>query len=467
MDFTAADWASCLKVLEALSDDTAPATDRALFERLVARIYKKARKRRRREASQSATSNAETDDQHLATSSTGSAQQPLAVVGPGVAPLTDERRAAIGAPAKRCCYVCGRLLDKRHRRYAALCPPCGELNEEKRNQRTDLSGRRALVTGGRIKIGFQTALKFLRDGAAVTVTTRFARDAARRYAEQPDFDRWKDRLKIYRVDFRDLRGLLLFADHLAASPASLEILVNNAAQTVRRPQQGYSHYLAKETTPREACPAHIRNLLGEYRGQRPPALTGSSAQRAAIADQAMVMPENPRELVDEHGEPLDLQEHNSWTLRLDEVAPLELLEVLVINSAAPSLLIGRLKSLFKRSPFPDRYVVNVVGRDGQFDQPAKSPLHPHINMSKAALNMITRTSAGDYAEDGIYVNSVDTGWISHEVPYPQRIALEARGVLPPLDEIDGAARIYDPIVRGLRGDRVFGHLWRNYERATW
>ena len=162
--------------------------------------------------------------------------------------------------------------------------------------------------------------------------------------------------------------------------------------------------------------------------------------------------------LDRPEEPTDHRESNSWTARLADVGPVELLEVLLINATAPFLLIGRLKPLFLRSPFPDRYVMNVAGLDGQFGRAFKTDRHPHVNMSKAALNMITRTSAADYARDGIYMNSVDAGWITHEGAYSARVRMRAQGFVPPLDEVDGAARIYDPIVRGLEGERDFGQI---------
>lgn len=170
---------------------------------------------------------------------------------------------------------------------------------------------------------------------------------------------------------------------------------------------------------------------------------------------------------DEHGESCDLREENSWTLRLHEVDTQELLEVLLINTAAPILLTARLKPLMLRSRFEDRYVINVTGLDGQFSRASKSPCHPHLNASKAALNMITCTSAQDYARDCIYMNGVDTGWITLEGGYSKRARMLARGFRPPLDEVDGAARICDPVLRGLEGYREFGLLWRNYAPAAW
>ena len=171
--------------------------------------------------------------------------------------------------------------------------------------------------------------------------------------------------------------------------------------------------------------------------------------------------------LDRPEEPPDWRESNSWTARLADVGPVELLEVLLVNAAAPFLLIGRLKPLLLRSRFPDRYVVNVAGLDGQFGRAFKTDRHPHVNMSKAALNMITRTSAADYARDGIYVNSVDVGWVTHEGAYSARVRMRDRGFVPPLDEVDGAARIYDPIVRGLGGERECGRFFKDYRPADW
>jgi NAD(P)-dependent dehydrogenase (short-subunit alcohol dehydrogenase family) len=456
------EWSACLKVLEVLGDRPDAAPDRERIERLVARLYRKTRGLRRKAGAETRRQ----EDRDLV-ERTGRVR---AASGPE--PLSDRADEASGAgrlkAKSRRCYICNSRYREVHQHYHLLCPPCALFNAEKRRQRADLSGRRAIVTGGRIKIGYQAALKLLRDGAEVLVTTRFPRDAASRYAEEPDFDTWAGRLQIEGLDFRFLPAVVAFADGLLSGRAGLDILINNAAQTVRRTPDYFADAEALERMGVEALPANLRPLLGVEHlperspGSEPLGLSGWVGTKGA-GDSAGPIPA----LIGRREEPPDHREQNSWTTRLAEVGPVELLEVLLINATAPFVLIGRLKPLLLRSPFPDRYVVNVAGLDGQFGRAFKTDRHPHVNMSKAALNMITRTSAADYARDGIYMNSVDAGWITHEGAHSSRVRMRARGFVPPLDEIDGAARIYDPIVRGLDGHREFGQFYKDYTPTGW
>jgi NAD(P)-dependent dehydrogenase (short-subunit alcohol dehydrogenase family) len=322
------------------------------------------------------------------------------------------------------CYICKQPFRRLHAFYHMLCPVCAERNAAARADTADLSGRRALVTGGRIKVGFEVARALLRAGAHVAITTRFPRDAARRFADCPG----RDRLEIHGLDFCDLRGLLGWIDAQLRRGEPLDILVNNAAQTLHRPPEYYAALAAGE---QDALPA--------------PA-------------------EAP---IDADGLVLDTRATNSWVLEAADVEPRELVEVHVINAIAPFLLASRLKPLLLASPFADRYIVNISSMEGVFAYAGKQPHHPHTNMAKAALNMFTRTSAADYVRDGIYITSVDPGWISQENPLPMQERAEAHGFCPPLDAIDAAARVLAPILRGVRGEPVAGVLFKDFEPAAW
>lgn len=446
-----AEWTTCVDVLRQLVEFPEAALDREEVERLIAKIYKKARKeRRKRSAVERADHDRELVEQTGRVRKEGS-----------VPPDADGEESVEFRQLKarsRDCYICKEGYREVHHFYHMLCPACARLNWEKREQRVELSGRIALVTGGRIKIGYQTALKLLRCGAEVAVTTRFPNDAARRYASESDFEEWSDRLTVYSIDFRDVPGVVRFVRHLNEKLPALDILVNNAAQSVKRSAEYYDHLARIESE--SGLPANLRVLLGvdNTRGRStrflPALLDRETADRGLVVS------------AETNGEIVDLRERNSWTSRLEEVEPVELLEVFLVNSNAPSLLTSGLKPLFQRSSFSDRYIVNVTGADGVFER-AKSVYHPHVNMSKAALNMMTRTSAEDYAADGIYMNSVDTGWITHEAGFSTRMRMRDDGFVTPLDVVDGAARIVDPIVRGIEGVPSFGRLFRHYEFSDW
>jgi NAD(P)-dependent dehydrogenase (short-subunit alcohol dehydrogenase family) len=392
------------------------------------------------------------------------------------APSAEERSPSLDQP--RSCYVCKQPFRTVHRYYDSLCEPCGEFNYAKRTQCADLSGRYALITGARVKIGYQASLKLLRAGAFVVVTTRFPIDAVARYSQEADFDRFRARLQIYGLDLRHTPSVEQFSQTLAGQLPRLDYILNNACQTVRRPAGFYEHLLRAESQSISALPpswqlplagqaalgglAHLAHAEG---------LTHSAAlsqRRYLDQDYEAVANAFPTGRFDEDGQQVDLRATNSWRLRLHEVSTPELLEVQLVNAIAPYVLNARLKPLMQRSGRRDLHVVNVSAMEGQFYRTTKTDKHPHTNMAKAALNMMTRTSAPDFIKDGIHMNAVDTGWITDEDPQIHAARKAELGFSPPLDIIDGAARIVDPIFSGqLSGTHVWGQFLKDYKPAPW
>ncbi|OGQ26730.1 MAG: oxidoreductase [Deltaproteobacteria bacterium RBG_16_71_12] len=414
---------------------------------------------------------------------------------PPAQPRDDAEPADARYAEQRKCYACKRPYLERHRFYDQLCPPCGELNFEKRTATADLRGRVALVTGARVKIGFQAALLLLRAGCTVVVCTRFPRDAAKRYAAAPDFPAWRERLVVYGVDLRHTPGVELLAAHLSRVLPRLDFQLHNACQTVRRPPGFYRHLLERELAPLHDVDAGVRSLLAGYEelrraaertaGVAAPALLSQAASEADLLPLAALPAASgalelfPHGVLDADLQQVDLREHNSWRLALGEVPTLELLEVLLVNATAPFVLAQRLKPLMLRSATPPpgtatshdaaRHLVMVSAMEGQFYRRHKTDKHPHTNMAKAALNMLVRTSAAALAKDGIYLNAVDTGWVTDEDPVllAARKAEEHR-FSPPLDIIDGAARIVDPIMAGFTtGAHQHGVFFKDYAPAPW
>jgi len=188
------------------------------------------------------------------------------------------------------------------------------------------------------------------------------------------------------------------------------------------------------------------------------ALTAGSASPARIATGTAI---------DAGGLLPDLHDENSWTQRVDEVDALELLEVQLCNITAPFILVSKLRAALAASPARRKYVVNVSAMEGQFSRAYKGPGHPHTNMAKAALNMLTRTSAEEMLTDGILMTAVDTGWITDERPHPTKMRLADEGFHAPLDLVDGAARVYDPIVQGEQGVDLYGCFLKDFEPSPW
>lgn len=375
------------------------------------------------------------------------------------------------------CYICHKPISEIGNIW--FCPECKKMNDSKRVPKANLNGRIALVTGGRIKIGFETCLNLLRNGAFVILTTRFPIDAAYRYADEPDFDEWRSRLKIYKIDFRNVLQVEDFTAFLNSNISHVDILINNAAQTVRRPKEYYEHLRELESKEIRELPDHIKSLIYDknlsldfFRYQSGIDQWHISkmigVKMLITGDASSNIDQFPIGKTDTNGEPLDLRDKNSWVSRVEDVTAVELLEIQLVNVTAPFILCARLKQLMKKSPNKSRFIINVSAMEGKFSKKNKNSFHPHTNMAKAALNMLTRTSAQEYALDNIYMNSVDTGWITDENPYNIQLKNRIKGITPPLDCVDGAARVCDPIFEGINANLLsYGLFYKNYKITSW
>ena len=403
----------------------------------------------------------------------------------------------------RNCYICKSDYRQVHQHYDSMCPTCAGLNWQKRLQSADLNGRFAVVTGSRVKIGYEIVLMLLRAGATVVATTRFPCDSARRFRNEKDFDQWSDRLLLHGLDLRHTPSIEALAHYLDEQLPQLDFLIHNACQTVRRPPAYYRHLIGGED-PAD-LPDRCQSLLrghqqliarlqeeGSHQEQvglqcrdtataapLDPALsTGvlqNGVRHAAIMSQVDLLGENhqahlfPTGIHDGDGQQLDLRQKNSWRMELAEVPTIEMIEVQLVNSIAPFVLTAQLKPLMLRTTSRDKHVVNVSAMEGQFYRTFKTTRHPHTNMAKASLNMMTRTSAPEFARDGIHMNSVDTGWVTDEDPFAKSVVKEEQQrFAPPLDSIDGAARVMDPIFSGFNsGVHCWGQFLKDYQPTRW
>lgn len=498
----------CISILEALNSDTnqmfaLPEEKRIELLTQAGRLSRPQRdefKKRKKDAKKAARRKIAEKDKH-ARNKTGirSAREASVFIAPKMIGQESEETKPIDTEVSpRNCYVCKEVFTTLHHFYDTMCSTCGDFNYAKRFQTADLTGQVALVTGSRLKIGYHITLMMLRAGATVIATTRFPVDSALRFAKEEDFDKWGDRLKIHGLDLRHIPSVEIFCNYIEQQYDRLDVLINNAAQTVRRPAGFYQHLLANEELPfselapevkstlsdHEACLKELSEISSgvEKQGKNMPVTWNGSqvgiglSASAKLSQIEYTVDENltskevfPTGKMDADLQQVDLRKTNSWRLKLGEIQTYEMLEVQLVNSVAPFVLCNRLVNLMKKDNTGMKHIINVSAMEGKFHTFRKESRHPHTNMAKAALNMMTLTSSDDFAKYGIYTNAVDTGWVTDEDPVElAKRKEELHDFQPPLDIVDGAARVMDPLFDGINtGKHWCGKFLKDYRPISW
>lgn len=448
-NFSQNEWESCLKVLNALKDEPFENPDNKTFSGLITKIHKNAKKQNRQENyTQMKTHDLEINSESVLL------KKALA----GVSDFYDDEKdetnlTKLNIPKN--CYCCNQSYNYAHSFYTRLCPKCAEENYEKRFQSVDLKGRNIILTGGRVKVGFATALKLLRNGANLILTTRFPALALETLQNENDYEEWRERLWVYGLDLRNLKAIQDFITFYKANFDTLDVLINNAAQTIKYPDEYYLPIIKREN-----------EMLVELKKNQK-LIPNQTAISKEIGKLEYAQNEKTTVALTRFGQPVDNRDKTSWNSTLEEVSMYELVEVNLINHIAPYFLIKELKHLMINSSFKEKFIVNVTSSEGIFSYDNKTMFHPHTNMTKAALNMMTLTSAKEFEKDQIYMSAVDVGWISTGAKESLRKKQFEQGYIPPLDSVDGAARILHPISEGINGNYYSGVLLKNYKINNW
>ena len=427
-----------------------------------------------------------------------SARESVVFVAPKLlSPVDLMNKKELELQSPRNCYVCKTEFTTLHHFYDAMCTDCGDFNYAKRFQTSDLRGQVAVITGSRLKIGYHITLMCLRAGATVVATTRFPVDSALRFSKETDFTEWGHRLKIHGLDLRHIPSVEIFCNFIEQKYERLDILINNAAQTVRRPAGFYAHLMQNEERPLESLPKFAKDLLVDHdsclqelkvltsgaspnqnmpvtwHGPEPGIGLRASAKLSQIPysfDNSLVTKEVfPEGELDADLQQVDLRKTNSWRLKLGEIETTEMIEVQLVNSVAPFVLCNRLSEIMKIDKTGKKHIINVSAMEGKFHRFYKESRHPHTNMAKAALNMLTHTASDDLAKYGIFINAVDTGWVTDEDPADlAKHKAEVHDFQPPLDIVDGAARVMDPLFDGINtGKHWCGKFLKDYRPIDW
>ncbi|MCF6280138.1 MAG: SDR family oxidoreductase [Flavobacteriaceae bacterium] len=497
----------CIAVLDSLNTDTnqifeIPKKQRTALIKAAGMFSRPNREefsRRKKDAKKNEKRKKAARDRH-ARKVTGirSAREAHIFVAPKLLPAADLASKELPELASpRNCYVCKTLFTKLHHFYDTMCTECGDYNYAKRFQTANVEGQVAVITGSRLKIGYHITLMLLRGGATVIATTRFPVDSALRFSQEEDFSKWGNRLHIHGLDLRHIPSVEIFCNYIEQKYERLDILINNAAQTVRRPSGFYTHLMANEERSMESLPKSAQDLLSDHsgcleelksltlgasttknmpvtwHGPEPGIGLRASAKLSQIPysfDNALVAEEVfPEGELDADLQQVDLRKTNSWRLKLGEIETTEMIEVQLVNSVAPFVLCNRLAEIMKKENTGQKHIINVSAMEGKFHRFFKESRHPHTNMAKAALNMLTHTAAGELAKSGIFMNAVDTGWVTDEDPAElSKMKQEVHDFQPPLDIVDGAARVMDPLLDGINtGKHWSGKFLKDYFPIDW
>ncbi|GLB36457.1 putative short chain dehydrogenase [Lyophyllum shimeji] len=403
---------------------------------------------------------------------------------PPARPVQPTRRGQKKSTNRKC-YICLFSLTSAHPLYPSLCVPCGNFNIASSSlslpPQFNLTSKTALVTGARINLGYHVALRLLRAGCSVIITTRYPHAAEVRYLAESDTAAWKDRLRIVGADFRTAKDVFALVGVVKKclrdwGTEKLDLLINNAAQTLTdradvelNNGEREQHLMLQgvgDLVIDVGYKPRLRGGMGTIQDGHP---THGDIDDSPSVDRLETGLGPDRGV-------LIKPVKSSWTQKLSEIPYEDVISAHSINTFVPLILMRELlpiMSLPAASPPPPStlmkpaaYVINVSSREGvpesRPSHPAKAGHHVHTNMSKAALNMLTETEAGEaWRSARVAVNSVDPGYMSADPEWMAKLGRSDEQC--PIGWEDGAARVLWPVAVGEKGTPVWGRFLKHFQ----
>lgn len=362
------------------------------------------------------------------------------------------------------CYECKKYYDNTFclSAYKAYCFDCGIKHYSNKIESVQLNGYTVFITGIRVKIGFATALRILRNGGKVIGTTRYPHFAISNYAKEPDYNMWKSNISIIKCDFLNIESVYKLLDIITSNNYQINAFINMAFRTVKT-STFYSEAVRSIETNLEKRfyleNEQLNNFTNvvKYNGAQNKQILFDNDILSKANTNSLVTYQMPVK-INIFKDVVDAKLECSWDKTIDKIDPKEIVECMAINQLVPTLIINSLKSKLIN---PLKTIINICSFEGQFNYEKKTDKHIHTNMCKSALNMLIRSLCED-SDPTFRAFTIDPGYVSGKKTNPELNEL-------PVSMDDAAAKIMWPIFRHFKGNPL-DKSWikiRNYNKEPW